>query len=160
MILASQHIRARCTGYFPYLIEPFEERGVFMGMSYGLGPATYDCRVRQSIALPAFHGFVLASTIEKVNMPNDLRATVCDKSSWARRGITVQNTKIDPGFRGHITIEITNHSAVDVMIKAGMPILQLEFAQLLEPTDMPYQGKYQNQPDEVVPYREGTAPWK
>ena len=157
MILPTQTIRKLAIELG--MIEPFIERGVFLGMTYGLGPATYDVRIRQTLIIPG-HGFVLGSTIERVNMPNDVRATMCDKSSWARRGIAIQNTKIDPGFCGHITVEITNHTEMPITIDAGMPIAQMEFARLEEPTEMPYRGKYQNQPDEVVAYKPAKGIWE
>jgi len=88
-----------------------------------------------------------------------LRATVCDKSSWARKGLAVQNTKIDPGFRGHITLELSNHGHEKIVIDEGDAICQLEFALLLEPTEMPYSGKYQDQPDRPVEAIDGTGVW-
>lgn len=158
MILPAQLIRKRCL-VEPQLITPFVPRGAFAGMTFGLGPATYDCRIRQTMIVPR-HGLMLASTIEKVHMPHDLRATVCDKSSWARRGLCVQNTKIDPGFRGHITLELTNHTNVPISLAEGMPICQLEFALLAEPTDIPYAGRYQDQPDCPVDYRPAKDEWR
>jgi len=171
MILPAQHIRylAKVKG----MIQPFAERTEFRGKTFGLGPATYDIRIRQTLTLHPYStiiipdnrtgqhpmGFTLASTIEKVILPSNVRATVCDKSSWARLGLAVQNTKIDPGFRGHITLELSNHGHDVLEIHEGEAIAQLEFALLLEPTEMPYQGKYQDQPDEVVPAREGKGEW-
>lgn len=157
MILPAQHIRhlAVTKG----MIQPFNERIVFKGKTFGLGPATYDVRIRQSVVMCPGK-FMLASTIEKVVLPNNVRATVCDKSSWARLGLAVQNTKIDPGFIGHITLELSNHHNGNVLeIQEGEAIAQLEFAYLIEDTEMPYKGKYQNQPDEVVPARDGTGTW-
>ena len=43
-------------------------------------------------------------------MPSDVLGQVCDKSTWARRGVAVQNTIIEPGWRGYLTVELTNHS--------------------------------------------------
>ena len=171
MILPAQHIRKRAVELG--MIVPFSERTIFNGKTFGLGPATYDCRCRQSLILHPYgmntfepsgtharaHGFVLASTIEWVNLPNNIRATVCDKSSWARKGLAVQNTKIDPGFRGHITLELSNHGHEKIVIDEGDAICQLEFALLLEPTEMPYSGKYQDQPDRPVEAIDGTGVW-
>lgn len=84
MILPAQHIRARVG-----MVTPFCERGVSHGMSYGLSAAGYDARVRQRrILRPG--AFVLASTVEYFIMPSDVLGHVADKSTWARRGITVQ----------------------------------------------------------------------
>jgi dCTP deaminase len=123
-------------------IEPFCERTQYNGMTYGLGPAGYDVRIAENVVVGRF---VLASTIERFNLPNDVLAQVCDKSSWARRGIAVQNTIIEPGWRGYLTMELTNHGATPIEIKAGDPIAQIIFFRLEEPTDQPYRGHYQDQ---------------
>lgn len=171
MILPAQHIRRLALD--KGMIRPYAERTVFKGKTFGLGPATYDCRCRQTLTLlpysirdcslvtdPAVKfGFTLASTVEWVDLPDNVRATVCDKSSWARRGLAVQNTKIDPGFRGHITLELSNHGHDTLEIEEGEAICQLEFALLLEPTELPYKGKYQDQADRPVEAIEGKGVW-
>lgn len=134
-------------------IFPFEERGVASGMSYGLGPCGYDIRIKDGVLVPA-QGFVLAVSLEYLAVPHDLRATLADKSTWARRGIAVQNTRIEPGWRGYITLELSNHGMSNMYIPAGAPIGQLEFAILDQPTELPYAGKYQNQPHRPVEYIE------
>jgi dCTP deaminase len=144
VILAAQHIRNRVG-----MIEPFHERSISHGMSYGLSSAGYDVRIQQRIVLRP-GDFTLASTIECFDMPDDLLAQVADKSTWARRGIAVQNTIIEPGWRGHLTLEITNHGPNIVGIEEGSPIAQIIFHMLLQPTETPYSGKYQDQRDEPV----------
>jgi dCTP deaminase len=138
MILPAQMIRAR--GIFV----PFNERTIVSGMSYGLSSAGYDVRVRETITLnPGV--MVLASTLERFFMPEDVLGVVHDKSTWARRGIAVQNTVIEPGWRGYLTLEITNHSAVRMTIETGWPIAQIVLHLLAAPTEQPYDGKYQDQ---------------
>jgi dCTP deaminase len=145
MILSAQSIRRRCVEHNPSLIEPFVERGVSPGgRSFGLSAASYDVRLDQQVRLPP-HGFALASTLERFNMPADIAGTVRDKSSWARLGLAVQNTHLDPGWRGWLTVEISNHSPNEVVIDAGEPIAQIVFELLDAPTEQPYRGKYQNQ---------------
>jgi dCTP deaminase len=78
-------------------------------------------------------------------MPLDLAATVRDKSSWARVGLAVQNTYLDPGWSGWLTLEISNNSLDEFIIDAGEPIAQIVFALLDLSTEQPYSGKYQNQ---------------
>lgn len=126
-------------------IEPFVERTVHTnGMSYGLSHAGYDVRIAEDTYLR--HGeFRLASTVEKFHMPNDIIAMVHDKSSWARRGLSLFNTVIEPGWFGYLTLELVNHGGVDLMIYQEDPIAQIVFMRLTEPTEVPYQGKYQNQ---------------
>ena len=154
MILSAQSIRKS------KMIEPFFERtearyNFFhmrslrqqlneVTLSYGLGPCSYDLRLAQDVKLEV-GVMTLASTIEKLTIPNDIAGRVMDKSSWARRGITVQNTHFDPGFIGHLTLEICNHTARPMVLTKGMPICQLVFEKLDEPTEIPYRGKYQNQ---------------
>lgn len=184
--LASQQIRALAIS--KQMISPFLERGEIQGKTFGLGPTTYDFRCKQSIILmptnaawrfrfykaidwfrgwfgviplnSRYHlGFALVSTVERVRMPNDVCATVMDKSSWAREGLAVQNTHFDPGFEGFPTIELTNHGHRDLVIRSGVPICQFKFEKLDEPTEMPYRGRYQNQPDRPVLPKEGRGAW-
>lgn len=143
MILNDVHIRR--LAHRDRMIFPFEERKYHNGMSFGLSPAAYDFRLDQDILLWPGR-FVLASTMEEVAIPNDIQAIVHDKSSWARLGVTVQNTVIDPGFRGFVTLEIALHSLRLLKIKRGTAICQMVFHRLIEPAEKPYDGKYQDQP--------------
>lgn len=141
MILPAQTIRA----IQPPIVAPFVERQVLNGMSYGLSIAGYDVRVAEFLVLPP-GAFVLASTIESFNMPIDVMGEVADKSTWARRGIACQNTRIEPGWKGHLTLEISNHHGVDtIVIEKGMPIAQIVFHRLEAPAERGYEGKYQHQ---------------
>ena len=151
MILPAQHIRFLCSGAYGQrsMVEPFHERTVSNGMTFGLGPAGYDVRIKQSLTLKP-GDFVLASTIEHFSIPNDVLAQVADKSTWARKGLAVQNTVIEPAWRGWLTLELTNHGHSVIEIESGSPIAQIIFHQLLEPTEISYNGKYQNQPDKPV----------
>jgi dCTP deaminase len=145
VILSAQSIRRRCVEHNPPLIDPFVERGVSPGgRSFGLSAASYDVRIDQDVIIPP-HGFMLASTVERFSMHDDLAGTVRDKSSWARDGLAVQNTHLDPGWSGWLTLEISNNSSSEVIINAGEPIGQIVFEQLDAPTEQPYGGKYQNQ---------------
>jgi dCTP deaminase len=144
MILSPQSIRARCLGT-PPLITPFFERSVSTGgRSFGLSSASYDVRIDQDVIIPP-HGFVLASTIERFDIHNDLVGLVKDKSSWARGGLFVQNTLIDPGWCGFLTVELSSNSDAEIRIARGEPIAQIAFAQLDELTELPYRGKYFDQ---------------
>lgn len=113
-------------------------------MTYGVGPAGYDVRIRENLVLKP-GAFALASTIERFTMHADVMGFVHDKSTWARRGLAVQNTVIEPGWQGWLTLELTNHGYEPIHIVGGSPIAQVIFHLLPEPTDMPYKGKYQNQ---------------
>lgn len=140
MILSAQTIRRIKP------IIPFNECTKDFGMSYGLSAAGYDIRIAESLSLCSGE-FCLASSMEEFNMPNDVLAYVKDKSTWARRGLCVQNTVIEPGWKGFLTLELTNHNKFGAIpIRKGMPIAQIVFHRLDEPTEQPYDGKYQNQP--------------
>lgn len=153
MILPAQKIKERCLfkSKIKPMIAPFLERTrTDDGLTFGLSPAGYDVRIAEDIHLfPTYsspaHAFALASTIEQFCMPDDVLAIVHDKSTWARRGLCVQNTVIEPGWRGYLTLELTNHSARSILIAKGAPIAQIVFHQLIEPTKQPYEGKYQDQ---------------
>ena len=138
MILPAQQLRLRKP------LEPFVERCQSHGLTYGLGPAGYDVRIRENIKL-GIGAFALASTIERFTMPDDLLATVHDKSTWARQGLAVQTTVIEPGWFGYLTLELTNHGYQELHLREGMPIAQILFHQLSEPTEQSYRGKYQDQ---------------
>ena len=157
MILPAQRIRFLCSGAYGQrpMVEPFHDRTTANGMTFGLGPAGYDVRIKQRITLMRGE-FALASTVERFAIPNDVLAKVADKSTWARRGLAVQNTIIEPAWCGHLTLELSNHGHTPIDIEAGSPIAQIIFHQLLEPTEIPYAGKYQNQVDApVAAIREG-----
>jgi dCTP deaminase len=139
------------------MISPHYERSVIRGRSFGLSSCGYDVRVDQTMTiLPG--RFELASTMEHFSMPVHVMGRVHDKSTWARLGLAVQNTVIEPGWRGWLTLELTNHSNVPIFIQAGDPIAQIVFDCLDEPTDQPYpeRGKYMDQPPEPVPARMET----
>lgn len=138
MILSGQSIKDR------NIFMPFSERAKFNGMSYGVGPAGYDVRLDQEVHIPA-GGFALASTLEQFTMPTDLLGIVHDKSTLARMGIALQNTVIEPGWCGYLTLEITNHGLVDMVLPKGSPIAQIIFHVLDQPSSVAYDGKYQNQ---------------
>lgn len=147
MILPYQDIKRLCE--VKELIQPAVERSNAFGMTFGYSAAGYDVRVAQSRIMMSGE-FVLVSTIEHFVMPDDLIAQVCDKSTWARQGLAVQNTIIEPGWRGYLTLELTNHSMKKIMIQEGMPICQIIFMRLTRKTEMPYRGKYQDQPEGPV----------
>ncbi len=137
------------------ILRPFYERTIYelTNLSYGCGAASYDVRLNEDIYL--YEGMVtLASTVEHFTMPDNVCGVVHDKSSLARTGILVQNTFIDPGWRGYLTLEISYHQVSslpqawpdpDQELNAGTPIAQIVFHYLDEPTEQPYSGQYQDQ---------------
>lgn len=86
------------------------------------------------------HGFVLGSTSEWVEIPNDLVGIVEGKSSLGRLGITAHITAgyIDAGFKGNITLEIANVSNQSFLLEKGMSICQIVFEELTTSVNRPY----------------------
>lgn len=126
---------------------PTKERA--HGVSHGLAEAGYDLRIKQAVTLHPFRRFALASTVERFEMPDDMVAIVHDKSTWARRGLSVFNTVIEPGWHGWLTLELIYHGRGVLRIPAGAGIAQALFHQIAMPAE--YTGKYQGQADRPVP---------
>ena len=96
--------------------------------------------------------FVLGSTLERVTLPDDLVARLEGKSSLGRLGLLIHSTagSIDPGWDGHVTLELSNVANLPITIYHGMKIGQLSFVELTEPAETPYGAgklgsKYQGQ---------------
>lgn len=140
------------------------------GVSYGLGEAGYDIRIKQDITFYRLFGlipmvkvvdgnqvsrhlgkFALASAIEKFNMSTSCVAIVHDKSTWARRALSVFNTVIEPGWKGYLTLELVYHGRKKLHIPAGSGIAQVLFHLVQEPAN--YNGKYMNQENKPVAAR-------
>ncbi len=135
----------RCNPLTPMLDSKQREHGV----SYGLSEAGYDVRIKQEVRLSPENRFSLASTVERFTMPSHLVGVVHDKSTWARQGLSVFNTVIEPDWEGYLTLELVYHGNDALVIPAGAGIAQILFYALLE--DASYgDGKYQNQPNEPV----------
>ncbi|HRC42057.1 dCTP deaminase [Nostocoides sp.] len=84
--------------------------------------------------------FVLGSTLETVTLPDDLAARVEGKSSLGRLGLLTHATAgfVDPGFSGHVTLELSNVATLPIMLWPGMKIGQLAFFRLSSPAENPY----------------------
>lgn len=114
------------------------------GNSYGLSSCGYDIRCEKELYLNA-GCYVLCAAVEYFTLPANVMAVVHDKSSLARKGIAVQNTVLEPGWRGFLTLEVTNHGHTDMRLAQYAAVAQVVFHFLDEPTDLPYNGKYQDQ---------------
>lgn len=84
--------------------------------------------------------FVLGSTYEVVSLPDDIAARVEGKSSLGRLGLLTHATAgfVDPGFSGHVTLELSNVATLPIKLWPGMKIGQLCFFQLSSPAENPY----------------------
>ncbi|HEV8056598.1 MAG TPA: dCTP deaminase [Nocardioidaceae bacterium] len=84
--------------------------------------------------------FVLGSTYEAVGLPDDIAARLEGKSSLGRLGLLTHSTAgfIDPGFSGHVTLELSNAATLPIKLWPGMKIGQLCFFRLSSPAEHPY----------------------
>jgi dCTP deaminase len=148
------------------------------GVSFGLSEAGYDIRIKQGIlftrnwwgrrivevidpdrvdighpdliAVTRKKGrFALASAIERFQMPPTHMAIVHDKSSWARYGLSVFNTVIEPGWKGYLTLELAYKGQGSLFVPPGSGIAQVIFHEVSQP--MFYKGRYQDQPNRPIP---------
>lgn len=121
------------------------------GTSYGLSEIGYGIRIAQDIHItktsPRFH---LASAMEYFDVPRGLCGRVTDKSTWARKGLSVFNTMIKPGWRGYLTLELVYHGTEDLFIPKGSGIAEVIFESLMDNTTY-YTGRYQDQPAGAQP---------
>lgn len=137
------------------------------GVTHGLSEAGYDIRIKQQIAFGKRYDsqvvcvtdntesstisgrFALASAVEEFQMPDNLVGVVHDKSSWARRGLSVFNTVIESGWCGFLTLELVYHGEEHLIIPAGSGIAQVIFH--LTTDTAKYSGRYQHQPNRPTP---------
>lgn len=96
--------------------------------------------------------FVLGSTYERVTLPDDIAARLEGKSSLGRLGLLTHSTAgfVDPGFTGHVTLELSNVATLPIKLWPGMKIGQLCFMRLTSPAEKPYgsseySSRYQGQ---------------
>lgn len=144
------------------LIEPFHEDGI--------QPASYDARLGYKIlAGPILDErgrsmdlreekkneyaietgqFVSVMTEEKFTFPNDICGRFGLKSFYTRMGlISFGGIQIDPGWRGHLVISLTNVGPEPIKLEMGKKMFTIEFHRLESPTEFPYSGEYQDQYD-------------
>lgn len=149
-------------------------------VSYGLGHYGYDMRVSDEFKVftnvhttvvdpkrmdeSAFvevegdcvippNSFALARSVECFNIPRDVLAIVIGKSTYARCGIIVNCTPLEPEWRGHVTLEISNTTPLPARIYANEGIAQVVFFKASQVCVTSYadkDGKYQDQPAKIV----------
>jgi dCTP deaminase len=171
------------------MIEPFGERQVRAGViSYGVSSYGYDMRVadefkvftnvfnaivdpknfsqRSFVDITADfcdippNSFALARSVEKFRVPRNVLCVVLGKSTYARCGIIVNVTPLEPEWEGHVTIEISNTTTLPARIYANEGIAQVLFFASDEECDISYadkQGKYQAQQGITLPHIDPRA---
>lgn len=114
----------------------------------------YDSPIRDTMALMA-HGFLLASTHEVIGLPSNIAGRVEGVSTWGRQGLIPHTAGfIDPGFYGHITLELVNVSGHAIRLERGMRICQIAFYYTKTAANPSYDGRYQFQGDEPTNAKE------
>ncbi len=107
------------------------------------------------------NSFALARSVEYFRIPRGVFGLVVGKSTYARCGIIVNITPLEPEWEGYLTIEISNTTPLPARIYAGEGIAQVIFLEADEPCEVSYadrQGKYQKQVGVTLPRVEGVAP--
>lgn len=119
---------------------------------------SHMCHVRKDAFILGSHGFVLGTTIERIEVPDDYVSRIEGRSSLGRLGLAVHITAgyIDPGFKGQLTLELFNASSRPIILRTGQRICQISFETMTCAAREPYGkkkgSKYQNQ-DGAVPSR-------
>ncbi|MDD2665501.1 MAG: dCTP deaminase [Methanocellales archaeon] len=133
MLLSAKEIRDRLkTGSL--IIEPFREQS--------LQPASYDLTIKDGICIPS-KAMRLVSSLERVEMPPDAAGILRTRSSYARKGLLLGGGIVDPGFRGNLTLCLTNMSDEEIRLDHGERIVQMLFLLVKSPAET-YEGKYQD----------------
>jgi len=159
------------------MIEPFSDRGVRKGtISFGLSSYGYDMRISDEFKLFSPDGanemdpknieassfisykgetclippgsFVLARSLEYFRVPRDVIILSTGKSTYARCGVVVNVTPLEPEWEGYVTIAVSNTGQLPVKLYANEGISQLVFLGTSEPCEISYadkSGKYQAQ---------------
>ena len=117
------------------VLDPFEA-----GCLNGGG---YDLRVNSDILISPGQS-MLAATLERVELGEDMVGTLHIRSSLARAGIIASLALVDPGFRGQLTIMLYNSASADFIMTRGERFVQLVIHVLGTKTRRPYQGRYQD----------------
>ncbi len=165
------------------MISPFEEKQVRgKSISYGLSSFGYDARVSDefkiftnvnseivdpknfkptnfvtkntSECIIPPNSFVLARTIEKFKIPTDVLVICLGKSTYARCGIIVNVTPLEPGWEGYVTLEFSNTTPLPAKIYANEGVAQFIFLQGNEKPQVTYSdrnGKYMGQTGVTLP---------
>jgi len=105
-------------------------------------PASYDLRAAEDILLPR-GAVTLVPTAEWVELPVDLAGTLRCRSSFGRRGVLLGAGFVDPGFRGSLTLCLTNMGKDDIAVKKNERIVQMVLHEVLNGNEC-YSGRYQD----------------
>ena len=110
--------------------------------------------VENDVCIIPPNSFALASTVEYFRIPRDVFVVCLGKSTYARCGIIVNVTPLEPEWEGHVTLEFSNTTTLPAKIYAGEGVAQMLFFQSDEPCEVTYRmrgGKYQGQRGVTLP---------
>lgn len=125
-----------------------------------LDPKNFDPELTEEIishgpfALPP-HSFFLAETVEEIRMPDDVLGICLGKSSYARCGLVITCTPLEPGWIGKVTLELVNSTPIPIRVYPGEGIMQIVFIRGESPCTDTYadrKGRYQNQKGLTLPF--------
>lgn len=140
-----------------YTWEVFTPRGGVILDPKNFDPTQFDtlhCEEDDGFIVLPPNGYAMTYSLEYFNLPSDIIMVVIGKSTYARCGISTNITPGEPGWKGHLTIEVANHSPCPVKLYAGEGIAQALFFRHPRGCRVSYadkNGKYQNQGKAVVP---------
>jgi dCTP deaminase len=134
MILSADKIRRRLGEAGGLVIRPYSEACQ--------QPASYDLRVTGHQIL-ARGACTLIPSLEWVELPADLAATLRCRSSYARRGLILGGGFVDPGFRGQLTLCLANLGAGDIVLPPSERVVQMVLHEVRGGTEL-YDGRYQD----------------
>lgn len=114
----------------------------------------YEEHKGESFVIPP-HGFALGSTKEYFKIPRDILVICLGKSTYARCGLIVNVTPLEPGWEGFVTLEFSNTTPLPIRIYANEGICQFIFLKASNVCETSYEdrsGKYMNQKDITLPF--------
>lgn len=128
-------------------------RGPYIDVKNDMEGLTHPIAINEDNPFVLHPGeFVLGATLEHVAVPDDIVARLDGKSSLGRLGLAVHSTAgfVDPGWKGNLTLELSNLATLPIYLYYGMKVSQISFMRLTSPADNPYGSpvlgsKYQNQ---------------
>ena len=152
------------TSSYGYDVRCADEFKVFTNIfSATIDPKAFDERsfvdVRGDVCVVPPNSFVLARTVEYFRIPDDVLTLCVGKSTYARCGIIVNVTPLEPEWEGHVTLEFSNTTNLPAKIYANEGVAQMLFFQSDEACEVTYKdrgGKYQGQRGVTLPRRDAT----
>ena len=157
--IGEQRVISFGTSSYGYDVRCAPEFKVFTNIySATVDPKAFDERsfvdVQSDSCIIPPNAFALARTVEHFRIPRDVLALCVGKSTYARCGIIVNVTPLEPEWEGHVTLEFSNTTNLPAKIYANEGVAQLLFLQSDEPCAVSYRdrgGKYQRQQGVVLP---------